>query len=724
MVLTPSGHGRPSAIVAIGAFTALSVTAPTPVVAQEPTPLPEIVVTSPSPVKKTKPAKTAGKATAAPKAKQAAIPPPQQAPAPQVQSAPFVATTVVDATEIAATPGATLTDSLQTKPGITGTTFAPGANRPVIRGLDTYRVRVQENGIGTHDVSALSEDHAVPVDPFAADRIEVIRGPATLRYGSQAIGGVVSVENERIPTFLPPRGYTAKVIGGLNSVDDGRDGAAAITAGSGPFAVHADGFARRTDDYETPRGRQLNSFVDSQGGSVGGSLIGPDGFIGVSYTHIESLYGIPGDDVEERPRIDMEQDKFNAKGEWHVRTGGIEALRFWFGASDYAHNEVVDEDGDEFVGSRFTNKEQEGRIELQHMPVATAFGELNGAIGAQWGHRDMRGQSFEGESLLEPAETDMIAAFVFEELQLTHHLKLQAAARIERNEVSGIGADDPLSPAPSFTSRNLTFDPFGTSLGLVYQFPANVSARLTGQYVERAPDAAELFSKGVHEATGTFEIGDPNLDVEKARTIEAGLSRSIGSLRFDASAYYTQYDGFIFKQVTGVGCDDAGCGPGLDELDQLVFAQRDATFHGFELAAQYDIARVWRGAWGIDGQYDFVRARFDGGDNVPRIPPHRLGGGLFYRDANWLARVGILHAFDQDKIGVNETPTDGYTLLSAEVSYTTPLPANALGAPQMTIGLKGDNLTDEEVRNHVSFKKDEVLEPGASVRLFGSIKLN
>lgn len=690
--------------------------------AQEAAPLPEIVVTSPSPIAK-KPKKKPVTQAATPQQAPAAIEPAPAAP-PAIEAAPFVATTVVDANEVVSTQGQTITDSLQFKPGITGSNFAPGANRPVIRGLDTYRVRVQENGIGTHDVAALSEDHAVPIDPFAAERVEVIRGPATLRYGSQAIGGVVSVENNRIPSFVPPRGYSAKVLGGLSSVDEGRDGAFSVTAGKGPVAFHADGFARRSDDYETPQGRQLNSFVESEGGSIGGSLIGHDGFIGVSLTRIESLYGIPGEDVEERPRIDMEQDKINLKGEWNVRAGGIEALRFWFGASDYAHNEVVDEDGAEFIGSRFTNKEQEGRVELQHVPVNTGLGELTGAVGAQWGHRKMRGQSFEGESLLEPAETDTIAAFIFEELQLTHKLRLQAAARIEHTDVSGVGAEDPLDPAPVYSDQSLSFDPFGTSLGLVYQLPANFVARVTGQYVERAPDAAELFSKGVHEATGTFEIGNTALDVEKARTIEAGITRATGSLRLDASAFYTRYDGFIFKELTGVGCDDAGCGPGLDELDQLVFGQRDATFHGVELAAQYDVARVWRGVWGIDGQYDFVRAKFDNGEDVPRIPPHRLGGGLFYRDANWLARVGVLHAFDQDKIGVNETATDGYTLLSAEVSYTTPLPDNALGAPQMTIGLKGDNLANDDVRNHVSFKKDEVLEPGASVRLFGSVKLN
>ena len=723
------------AIASAGVTVLTGLSTVQPALAQDATPLPEIVVTSPSPVvKKHKKAPAAAKAASKKTPATPGEPEPLPAPAsshidaaagtPIVADDAFVPITVVTERDIQAQPGATLTDSLQNRPGITGSNFAPGANRPVIRGLDNYRVRVQENGIGTHDVSALSEDHAIPVDPFAAERIEVVRGPATLRYGSQAIGGVVSVENDRIPSFIPPRGYTAEFMGGLNSVDDGRDGAFKVTSGAGPVAFHADGFARRSDDYDTPDGRQRNSFVESQGGAVGGSLVGPRGFVGVSLARIESLYGIPGGDVSADPRIDMAQDKINAKGEWHVHNSGIEALRFWFGASDYAHNELATEDGEEFIGSRFTNKEQEGRLELQHMPVATSLGELSGAVGVQWGHRNIRGQSFEGESLLEPAETDSIAGFIFEELQLNQKLRLQAAARIEHNRVTGIGIEDPLGPAPVPTAQDRSFDPFGTSLGLLYELPMNTVARLTGQYVERAPDAAELFSKGVHEATGTFEIGNPDLAVEKASTVEIGLKRATGSFRFDASAYYTQYDDFIFKQLTGVFCGDTSCGPAEDELKQLVFGQRDATFYGAELAAQYDVARVWHGLWGIDGQYDFVRAEFDNGENVPRIPPHRLGGGLFYRDANWFARVGVLHAFDQDEIGLNETETKGYTLLSAEVSYTTRLEPNALGAPQLTVGLKGENLADDEVRNHVSFKKDEVLEPGASVRLFGSVKLN
>lgn len=700
--------------------------------AEAQTTLPGIVVTTPSPL--AKPRRPVAPAEASqPGASEAADLQPVPFPAAPgliVADDAFVPVTVVAAPEILANGGATLTDTLQTRPGIAGSTFAAGANRPIIRGLDNYRVRVQENGIGTHDVSALSEDHAVPVDPYAAERVEVVHGPATLRYGGQAIGGVVAIENDRIPTFSPPRGFAAEMKGGFSSVDDGHDGAFKATAGAAGIVVHADAFKRHADDYRTPRGRQANTFVDSDGWSVGSSYVWDRGYVGVAFVRVGSLYGIPGEEAQEaRPRIDLEQDKILSKGEWRVGGAGIAAVRYWFGSSDYAHNEVVFDaaEGADFVGSRFTNREQEGRVEIEHTPVATGLGELRGAIGAQIGHRKTRGQSFEGDSLLDPATTRSVAGFWFEELQLNRRLRLQAAARLEHIEVAGIGLVDFADPLnPTLFEGTRSFKPLSASLGLLQELPLGVVARLTGQYVERAPDASELFSKGVHEATGTFEIGNPGLRKEEAATIELGFKRATGQFRFDASAYYTKFDGFIFKDLTGIGCGDTidTCGV-EDELDQVRFGQRDATFYGGELAAQYDVAPIWRGVWGIDGQYDFVRAEFSDGTNVPRIPPHRVGGGLFYRDPSWFARVGVLHAFRQDQISTTEIETPGYTLVSAEASYTIKRESAGGGVPELTIGIKGENLADDDVLNHASFKRrEEVLLPGASVRVFGSIKLN
>lgn len=718
--------------------------------------LPGIVVTAPSPVARATPPR--------PRPAQApAVPAEVALEAPEIEETilpgslivsddAFVPVTVATEREITATQGQTITDTLQTKPGIAGSTYAPGANRPIIRGLDTYRIRIQENGTGSHDVAAISEDHAVPIDPFAADRVEVVRGPATLRYGSQAVGGVVAVENNRIPSFVPPHGFAAEMRGGLNSVDDGEDGAFKVTAGAAGIVVHADAFKREADDYSTPRGTQENTFVDSDGFAVGSSYVWKDGFIGVSFSRLRSRYGVPfgaedhdhEDDHEHEEEehghahegpvaIDLNQDRIQSKGDWRVRSSGIEAIRYWFGASDYAHDEVILEEGE--VGTRFTNKELEGRFEIQHTPVVTSFGELSGAIGAQFGHRKLRAIAFEEDidPLLDPARTKSMAAFWFEELQMTDKLRLQAAARIEQTKVDGSGVlfDPEADPLPEFSGER-TFIPVSASLGLLYDLPLGVVARLNGQYVERAPDAAELFSKGVHEATETFEVGNPFLEKERAATAEIGFKRAKGQFRFDASAYYTQFYGFIFKDKQGrCGLTIDTCDPGEGDpdhgaLDLVRFEQRDATFHGAEIAAEYDVAPIWRGVWGIDGQYDFVRARFEG-DNVPRIPPHRLGGGLYYRDDNWFARVGVLHAFRQDKVNIetNELETPGYTLVSAELAYTVRSTAPTDVVREMTIGIKGENLADDEVLNHASFKRsEEILLPGANVRVFGSLKFN
>jgi iron complex outermembrane recepter protein len=710
--------------------------------------LPGIVITTPSPVQR--PRRTVSPPPTQPVAPSQADAAPAEAPV--IDDEPFVPVTVLTGDEIDAAPAPNIADILAQRPGIAATTFAPGASRPIIRGLDTYRVRVQENGIGTHDVAALSEDHAVPIDPFAADRVEVIRGPATLRYGSQAIGGVVDVSNGRIPEVMPEGGFSSVINGGFNSGDRGRDGGMKVTAGSGNIVLYADAFKRQTEDYSTPRGRQANSFVDSEGYSLGASYVWRDGFFGVSYSRFSSLYGIPGEEAEEhRPRIDLKQDKVQSRGEWRIRDYGIEAIRYWLGTTRYGHNEIVaeehDDHFDDIIGSRFTNREHEARMEVQHQAFRSPLGVFRGAVGVHWGSKQVRGFAVDEpvDSLIDPAaRARSIAVFWFEELEVTRQLRLQAAARIESVRSSGTGVeiephDDHFHYHVEHHSRS--FAPKSASLGMLYELPLGVVARLTGQYTERAPDVAELFSRGVHHATGTFEIGNPDLKIESARTIELGFKRSKGAFRFDATAFHTRYRNFIFKRFTGIECegtiescgehdhddDDDGDEHGHGDIDQLVFAQRDAAFSGVELAAKWDVLPIGRGVVGVEGQYDFVNAKFSGGGYVPRIPPHRLGAGIYYRDAKWFARLFALRAFDQDKVALDDekdTPTDGYTMLNADLSYSFDLAPSGGILPRMTIGLKAENLLDQEIRNHVSFKKDEVLQPGRTVRLYGVVRLN
>jgi iron complex outermembrane recepter protein len=703
--------------------------AATAVGAQAQTQLPGITVTTPSPVKP--PATAPAQAPAA--TPQPATPPAADLAGTGLRISPdqtFAGVTVVTPGDLLSQPSAALGDAMATRPGIAATTFAPGASRPVIRGLSGFRVRIQENGLSSGDVSALSDDHGLPIDPLAAGQVEVVRGPATLRYGSQAIGGVVNAVNSRIPEVVPPNGIRVETRGGYSTVDDQRNGAAIVEVGAGNFVVHADTFARSAHDYRIPHGRQDNTSLESEGYSLGGSFVFKDGFIGVAYTSFDSTYFIPGiAAAADKNHIVLNQTKWTSKGEWRVNGSGLEAIRFWFGYTDYKHDEVDGLGADTVIGSTFLQKQYEARVEAQHQPVKTALGELRGAAGVQWSNRDLGAQGTDG-ILLAPTNTVSVAGFLFDELQLTKKLRFQAAGRIESDDVKGTASTFPpefLPPPdePDAAAARRTFVPKSASAGFLYDLPLGVVARLTGQHVERAPDATELFYKGPHDSTATFEIGTPGLTIEQANTFEIGFKRAKGDFRFDVSAYRTEFKNFIYKRFTGAKCDDdfASCSTGT-ELDQIVYAQQDATFGGAEVLTELDIARIWRGVWGIDGQYDYVHAVFKDGTFVPKMPPHRLGAGIYYRDADWLARLNLLHAFAQHEFATFDTPTPGYNLRNAELSYTTKLDKQANLTPEITVGIKAENLLNDDIRNSVSYKKDEVLLPGVNVRLFGAIKLN
>lgn len=660
------------------------------------------------------------------------------------QPGTFVPVTDLDQARIAQSPARSLGDVMRDEPGLSATTFAPGASRPIIRGLDNFRVRLQENGFGAGDVSAYGEDHAVPLDPLSAERIEVIRGPAALRWGSQAIGGVVNVINNRIPASLPERAVSGRVSGGWNSGSRGWDGAASAEVRAGNAVVHGDLFGRHDGDYAIPGGRrQANTGVRTDGGSIGLSHFFDQGFIGTSVSRFTSLYGIPGKmDALAGNSIRMEQTRWASRGEYRPGAGPIRSVNFWLGYTTYRHEETgaAHDDhahdghdhappaaGGRHVHGGFRNQSWDGRLEFQHMPVQTGLGELNGSFGLSYEQENLRttGEFFE---FLPSARTQRAAGYVFEELRLSPAWRLQAAARLEFVRVAGSTAAFPGGLLPldadhelENAARRRDFMPASFSLGLLRDLPWAMQGRATAQYVQRAPSAAELFSRGAHDASGTFDIGAPNLRKEAATTFELGLGRRTGAFRFDASAYYARYNGFIYRALTGSSCGEefSSCAPGGGgEFRQVAYGQRDATFYGFEGRAEQDVLRLGDGTAGVSGRYDFVRAEFaNGAGNVPRIPPHRLGAGLWWRSARWQASVDYLHAFDQTRTGTNETRTNGYDLLGVRVGYTAQLG----GTRALNLAVIGSNLLDSEVRNAASFKKDEVLLPGRSVRFLATL---
>ena len=637
----------------------------------------------------------------------------------------FSPTTVVPREEIARSQPRTLGDALFDKPGISSSTYAPGAaSRPIIRGLDNARVRIQENGITNGGVTDLGEDHAVPVNPLVNDRIEVIRGPATLRYGSGAIGGVVSAENNRVPTFIPVNGYAGQVTTGYSSVDNGRQAAASVDAGGEGVAVHADGFKSAADSYRTPRGIQPNSANDSQGGAFGISAIGDRGFVGLAYDRYDALYQIPGGAAAaERAFLDPRQDRLLSRGEIRPLEGPFSAIRYWAGGSVYRHDETVLGPSGQFgIGATFKSRESEARIEAQHVPVPTDLGVLTGTLGVQTGRRITNTL---GEAFLPPTESRSNAVFLFEELGIGNGLRLQAAGRIEGDRLNSIAAQFPAGflpvPGEPPTRFALTrrFAPKSASIGALKDLPLGFVGSVNASYVERAPTSYELYSQGPHAATNTFEIGNPFLELERARTVELGIRRAEGPLRLDATGYVTRYTGFIAKRETGFRCGNTfdTCGTGTAQR-QIVYTQQNASFYGAEIAAQLDVLPLGDGFAGIEAQYEFIRAQFDDGSFVPRIPPYRVGGGVFLRFDGWFARVNLLHAFAQTKTAPFETPTPGYDDLRAEISRTQPLDPSIWGLAEISFGLQGRNLLDDDIRNAASFKKDEILLPGRNVRVF------
>ena len=510
------------------------------------TPLPEITVMAPSPIVRRNPVVTrtpAHTARAVPeRTREPSVP--QQGTLPIVTDQ-FATVTVVSNEEIRRSGGATLGDLLFSKPGITGSSFAPGAStRPIIRGLDVNRVGIVENGIGGGGVSDLGEDHFVPIDPLATNQVEVIRGPAALRYGSTSIGGIVSATNNRIPDALPScaaapfRTYglpakaplanmqsgpcmTVETRTAVNSVDRGTEGGILLDAGADNFAVHADAYGRKSSDYGIPgypylfdktrpvNGRQPNSAAQAAGGSIGGSYIFDGGFVGAAITQNDTIYRIPGiDGADHQTRIDARQTKITAKGEYRPDAAAIEAIRFWAGATDYKHNEIgladIADPASSGVRQSFTNKEQEGRVEVQLMPFNARFATVTTAFGLQASHQELTAPSPDDPTsplngLFNPNKNSKVAGYVFNELKFTETTKAQIAGRIERVNLTGTTpsfipelfdlAANPGDIGPP-TARNLHFTPKSTSIGLIQELPWGLVASITGQYVERAPKPA------------------------------------------------------------------------------------------------------------------------------------------------------------------------------------------------------------------------------------------
>jgi iron complex outermembrane receptor protein len=715
--------------------------------------IPQVTVEAPKP----RPARQA--APAAP-ARTATRPPPAPAPTPPTTPTTPTATTAgepaaaspfqpppslntITSNQIQANQAQSFGNLFFTMPGATSAGLSPGASRPVLRGLTDFRVRVQENGVGSLDVSDYGQDHGVPIDPLATQKVEIYRGPEALRFGSQAVGGVVEATNNRIPFAAPLGDWQTQILSATTTVDRGLEGSALFDAGSRDFAFHADVYGRRASDYFIPsypylflsdpappfNGKQPNSSFHSEGQAVGGSYLFDGGYVGGAISRFSTLYHIPTmEGAATNGRIALEQVKYTSKGEFRPQTSAIDVVRFWAGAVEYHHDELgIGDNGIDGIQATFNNHAQEAKTEVQFMPLATPLGTLISTIGTQFDHQQID-TSGDAGSLLGSARTNRGAAYFFNELWLTDTLRTLLAGRIETVRLDGMAGIFPpaLVPPPdnpTLSLQSLGFMPASISFKVLNDLPSWMIASATVQRVQRAPSALELFAHGAHDASGTFDIGDPTLKIETANSVELALKRWNGDFRFDGKVYYTYYNNFIFQQATGILCGASFATCGVDTgFIQTVYSQRDAIFRGGEIAWQWDLVPVATGIFGVDGQYDFVRATFTDGSNVPRMPPMRLGGGTYWRNDNWFVRMGLLHAFGQRDLGINDTPTAGYNLLKMEISNKQYWRYSPWGPTEITTGLVGDNLLDVDVRNSVQFHKDEILQPGRSIKVFMNAK--
>jgi len=605
-------------------------------------------------------------------------------------------TAVVDSNDIRKAGGASIADALAKIPGVSGTGFAAGASRPIIRGMDAQRVRLLENGTSASDVSDVGPDHGVPIDPLAARRIEVVRGAGTLRYGSQAIGGVVNAINDRVPTSMFAEPIAGELTGSFSTADNGLQGSALVDVQLGDFALHADAFARDTDDYDTPLGTLDNSFFRGHGAALGGSyFVGSDkeSHVGAAVEQYDAKYGIPGEDSF----IDLSQTKLLARSSFALGSGLLKAFKLDGSYADYEHSEMHHG----HAHATFKNREWNGRAELLLNPIGAV---AQSAVGFEYMHRDFTALG-EASSYLLPTETETVAGYVFTDIEPLPRLHIEASARLEHARVSGTPASD------VFTRREFT--PLSGAVGVLYEVSDAVKIGATASTTGRAPAITELFARGPHEGSGTFEFGNPGLSTERAKSLEATLRVDSGAFEFEGSIYGSWFDNYIYGHLTGRTCEEDGfCSDDPDgEMRELLVRQQGAHFRGIEGQASYALIDSSAGKLEASLLADYTRATFDDGSNVPRIPAYRVGGGLEWTSDAFDAGVSLIHVGDQNRFGPFDTRTEGYNSLSAQVAWRP-----FRKQPGIEFAIVGQNLTNEVQRNAAALNKDWVVMPGRTVR--------
>jgi iron complex outermembrane receptor protein len=632
-----------------------------------------------------------------------------------------------------------LGETLTRLPGVSATSFGPGASRPVLRGFQGERVRVLVDGIGSIDVSNTSADHAVTIDPITSDRIEVLHGPAVLLFGSQAIGGAVNVFDRRIPRRVPDDVPHVDAIASYGSAaEEVSIGSGIDIAFGGGTVLHLDGSYRDSDDlriggyvlsptlraeelaradeeeeeghaeeaeeareFAALRGRLPNSATETWTAGLGFALIRDRGNLGFSFSIYDSRYGVPsrpgaghaheegeegGAHEEEAPvALDLRQYRGDLRGELQTGGGFIEQLRVRLAAASYEHTEFEGEE----VGTIFRTEGLEGRIEA----VQAERGGWRGVIGGQFFVRDF--EAIGAEAFVPPNDTSQLGLFALQEVELGP-LELEGAVRFEHATV-----------ASAVAGVERSFDSISLAAGLAYEVAPRVRIGVNVSRSERAPAAEELLSNGPHVATQAFERGDPELRKERSLGGEIYARATAGGLRLNATIFANRFNDYIFQAATGE--EDDG-------LPVFQYFQSDATYWGVELGATAPLGRVGRWRIMADAVADYVRAYIEDGGPVPRIPPLRLLGGLEAESDEVDGRLEVEHVFEQDRVAAFETPTEAFTLVNASLTW------RPWGRRNPTsIILSANNIFDVEARRHASFTKEFVPLAGRDLRVSARI---
>lgn len=631
-------------------------------------------------------------------------------PAPRAQFESYQATSVLAGQDLAKQLEATLGATLQSSPGVAMRSLGPGPARPVIRGMDGDRVAVLQDGQRVGDLSSQSADHGVTINPSSAEKIEVVRGPATLLYGANAIGGLVNVITDQIPT------KKTTTVGGNANLDFGTNGGEAngsadVHMGNGTVAFHFGGGGGRSGEFATPEGDVENSQSRTGFASLGGSWTGERSYAGGSYAYDDSKYGVPlVEDGETRltPRRHAVTLRAGAQG----LDGLVSSYRATFGVKRYTHNEL---DGNT-IATTFNNNTTEGELLVSHSPI----GRLSGTVG---GWFLTRGFEALGAEALSPAvDQKSSAAFIYEELAWSH-LTLQAGGRIDHTGYS-----------PEGGLQERTFNEFSGSVGaLLRPIHGNENFVIAASLARAArnPALEELYFFGPHTGNFAFEIGNPSLQAERALGFDLSLRGRTSRVRAEVTVFRNNISDFIFRNpisdaefhareeefhdrfnVAEEG--DAEDGHAHGDLPFVEYSAADSVMYGLEAHADVDVTKELAAEF----TFDSVRGELTAsGEPLPRIPPYRGIFGLRYQKNAFQAGGNVTVVAKQDRVFAEETVTSGYNLLKLYTSYSF-----QRGGMLNTITARLDNATNELYRNHLNYLKDLIAERGRTLKVLYSVR--